>query len=564
MRTLRFKEILLASFREKKARRVTFDPRLTVIRGNNETGKSCLLKSIFRTFGAEPARVHPNWVRSEVASLVRFTVDDQLFSVLRHGNTYAVFNSSDEPLGRFQSVTNGLGPFLSDLVGFGMRLPGRDGNLTPLPPAYYFLPFYMDQDLSWSRPWAAFARLEQFANWRRAVAEYHAGIRGSDYYAAQAEKAAAEKSRAETVRRSENFREVYAKLSETFVPAKFSMDFSSYEADVKELLGKCDALREREESHKAELAELWSQRASLHAQLAITLLARDESERDFEYASLSEEDEVACPTCGAHYSNSFAERFAIAVDEDRCAGLALHLSHEIAELDRRIAGEEQRARATRVELAGLGDTLAQAQEGVALRDLIRSEGRRELREVVGKETEELNALEIAQSAKIRSAESRMRAADGRGKRKQVNAFYKEALETYLMDLDVHSVPENARAKVHATITSTGSELPRALLAAHVALFEVVAKFGSSAVAPLVLDSPNQQDQDRAHEERILQFIRARCTGEAQVIVAMVNPGNVPFQGTQIVLDRRYSLLTAEAFSSVGAELQAMLEQVLRG
>lgn len=129
-----FKEMLLASFTERKARRIQFDPKVTIIRGDNETGKSSLIKSLVRTFGAEPAKVHPKWLEADVRSVVKFEVDAIPYAILRHGNSFAVFDGNGTALGQFQSVTRDLAPFLAKLFNFGLRLPDREGAFVALPP----------------------------------------------------------------------------------------------------------------------------------------------------------------------------------------------------------------------------------------------------------------------------------------------------------------------------------------------------------------------------------------------------------------------------------------------
>jgi len=57
--------MFLISMAEKKAKKVKFHPQTTLILGGNDTGKSCLLKSIYSTFGAEPSIIHPNWKDAE-------------------------------------------------------------------------------------------------------------------------------------------------------------------------------------------------------------------------------------------------------------------------------------------------------------------------------------------------------------------------------------------------------------------------------------------------------------------------------------------------------------------
>ena len=65
-----FESLLMLSLAERKARKVQFHRRATVIRGPNDTGKSCLIKTIYRTFSPIPPKLHPNWIAAEVRSAV--------------------------------------------------------------------------------------------------------------------------------------------------------------------------------------------------------------------------------------------------------------------------------------------------------------------------------------------------------------------------------------------------------------------------------------------------------------------------------------------------------------
>ena len=60
MKSLQLENMLLVSHREKKARKIDFDPEVTVIKGENDTGKSSVIKSIQTAFGASPHNVHKN------------------------------------------------------------------------------------------------------------------------------------------------------------------------------------------------------------------------------------------------------------------------------------------------------------------------------------------------------------------------------------------------------------------------------------------------------------------------------------------------------------------------
>src|ERR1035437_10205510 len=142
MSNLRFHEILLLSRRERAARRVMLGEYVTVVLGRNDTGKSALLKSIYGSFGAKAAVIHPRWEAADVTSLVRFSVDQIPFTMLRSGSFYAVFDGNGRRVFSGTSVAKEIAPFLADLLGYRIVLTSRNNEVGPPSPQYLFLPFY--------------------------------------------------------------------------------------------------------------------------------------------------------------------------------------------------------------------------------------------------------------------------------------------------------------------------------------------------------------------------------------------------------------------------------------
>ncbi|NSL91763.1 AAA family ATPase [Acetobacter syzygii] len=89
MKNLRFQSLLLLSKKERTARRIVFDPKTTLISGENDTGKSSLIKAIYATFGADPAVIHPDWKSLGVASMVEFDIDGVTYRLLRSTAPYS-------------------------------------------------------------------------------------------------------------------------------------------------------------------------------------------------------------------------------------------------------------------------------------------------------------------------------------------------------------------------------------------------------------------------------------------------------------------------------------------
>ena len=186
MKQFRLKEMTLLSLRDRRSRKVIFSPTRTVIIGTNETGKSCLIKSIYHTFGAEPHKLHPDWLDAQPISVIKFTVDDESFVIFRQEKTFALFDSNDQMIGKYAKVSD-VGSKLAELFDFKLELRDHKKKVVTPPPAYLFLPFYMDQDVSWQRNWDSFKSLYLPKN-RLDIVNYHTGIRPNQYYQTKNEK----------------------------------------------------------------------------------------------------------------------------------------------------------------------------------------------------------------------------------------------------------------------------------------------------------------------------------------------------------------------------------------
>lgn len=148
MKRLLFQNLLLLSLKERKGRKIAFHPKVTIIKGANDTGKSCLIKSIYQTLGAETPSIPSKWKDADVISIIEFLLDGQKYKVLNHGSLFCLFDDS-AMLGRYTSITKGLSLALSKLFNFKLPLKSKNGREeTQATPAFLFLPFYFDQDRS--------------------------------------------------------------------------------------------------------------------------------------------------------------------------------------------------------------------------------------------------------------------------------------------------------------------------------------------------------------------------------------------------------------------------------
>ena len=564
MKSLRFQEILLLSRPARSARRIVLDPNVTIVLGKNDTGKSALLKSIYWTFGAGPAVVQPRWLAAEVIGLVKFTVDDVSYTILRSDGFYAVFDGAEQLLLATDKVLSGLGPFLAELLDYRIVVTTLRGNQTvPPPPQHFFLPFYIDQDKGWTENWSSFALLSQVRDWRRSIVEFHVGIRPNEYYTAKAALAAAQNDLRHAKSDVAALERMLVDVRQDITPT-FDVSLESFQTTVKQLLEECNNLKGVEELLSNKLNELYSRRFTLQTQIGIAGASLKEVTGDYRFATEGVAgSHVECPTCGAVYSNSFAERFAIAQDEDRLSDLILHLRGELQTVEAEIETLSSEHSNRRADIQRITALLEERQGEITVRTLIQSEGKKEVNLLLRNKVEAVRERAAEEDGNVNRLRLRLKDFDDPDRTDRIVGLYHTLMRSYLHELKVVTLRERMYRQIWANIAETGSDLPRALLAYYFSILSVMEVHASSTFCPVVIDSPNRQGQDQESLTTVLRFIRDRRPQDAQMILAIEEPWGVDFGGSVIELTNSYRLLSDEQFDEVSGIVSPLLTRALQ-
>ena len=296
MTTLIFNRLTIISDLTKTAAQFKFSKRYNLIisEGKNSVGKTSLVKNIFWCFGCEP-RFDDAWLSLDSKVVVDFEVSGKPYSVARQGNRY-VFYKNGEIHKKFVGLNDGFSEFFSKLVNFNAQLPvhGKDEISTP-PPAYYFLPFYIDQKQSWSNAWVSFDKLTQFPDWKKVIIPYHTGMIKNDYFITTDDIYRKKREKTEVNEEIVRFDTAISVVNE-FVPdvnavvneAEFEDIEDELKVDVMELHLEQETLYEK-------VATLRAEKSHLSAQLSIAEESLSEISADYEYAEAMDE-EIECPT----------------------------------------------------------------------------------------------------------------------------------------------------------------------------------------------------------------------------------------------------------------------------
>ncbi len=565
MKNLYISELLLLSQKEKKAKRVVFDRKRTLIHGKNHTGKSSLIKSIYRTFGAEPL-LNPKFKDSNSVSLVKFEFNGDKYQILRDGKRFAIYDGTDNELARFDSVTNELAPYLGRLFNFTPLFPNTQGSFIIPPPAYQLLPFYVDQDESWNKSWFSFRSLQQIKGYREHCISFHSGTRPNEYYNTKKEIQEYIKIIEETDKEKTVTKRILDDIKEKLSQAQFNVDIDQFKDELTGLLIELETLKKKQDKLKNTLHDLYHLKATYDAQIGIVQQAIKESHQDLEFISTKLPETVDCPTCGAEYENSFAERFEIAQDEQRSKDLLIELQRESRSIEEKIETESNLLTSTLSEVERVDKILSEKKGDLQLKDVIESAGKNQVQLLFKERAEELNRALFDAALKKDDLDKKLKSCENKDRKKEIRIFYQSKMTSFLKQLDVHSLNQDDYKSISTPIENleTGSSRPRALIAYYFTFFHLIQKYSTSTYFPLIIDSPNQQDQDIEHIDKIMQFIKDNQPEDSQMILGVAETYGVDFECPVISLNEKYSLLQASEYESVHNELDDKLMRLWFG
>ena len=560
MKEFKLKKILLLSLREGKAKKVIFNKKTTIILGSNSTGKSCLIKSIYQTFGAEPQNIHPKWKDANAISLVFFSIDSVNYSILRNGKIYVVFDAKGDKIQQFNKVSL-LAEYFANLFDFKIKLTNREGEIVTPPPAYLFLPYYADQDKSWISNWSSFSKL-YLPNAKVDIVNYHTGIKPNEFYEAKNELGIVNDGIAEIDKEMGIVKSLLKNLKEKLSQIDFNLNIQDFQAEIKELLVSCEGLNKLQNKLKQDLSTLYNQKINIEAQLTITQKALSETSKDYEFAVNELSEAVSCPSCGAEYENNFSERFGIAQDEQRCLDLIVELKEELESVDKKIELANSKFSNNNKEIAEVQKKLEQRKEKIKLKDIIESEGKREMKKLFESEIlmyeEELKEKLLLKN----DLEKEVKKFEDRKRAKEIRESYRNYMSSFLRKLNVHNLSESSYKRIDASIKESGSAMPRALMAYYYSILYVIKSRGSSAFCPIIIDSPNQQGQDKENLPRLINFIIEKQPEDSQLILGLEEiPDNNENLYTIELKEKRSLLQTAE-YDEVFEEIKPYLNEII--
>ena len=564
MKSLRFKKLWLVSEASRAARSIEFNPKMTLLVGKNHTGKSTLVKHIFKTLGCETKGKSDRW-DSLAISVLRFDLNGVDYLAYRRANVYALKNESTGTI-KVTTKYSEWSDLLANLFDFRLMLPTHQESLSQATPPFLFLPFYFDQDGSWQKQWNSFEKLSQFSSWAKPLTSYVTGQRPNGYYIAKFEETKAKAEATKVAHELGVVQSALVRVKKSLPRTTLHIDAGAFKQEIADLLRSSTQLNQEQESLRSKAFEQASVKESLSTQIAMAKDALRDLEGDLKYLTESKvEPTLLCPTCGTAHENGFPIRLELVDDAETLRKIIAELESERQKVDEALAGIQGKLNRVRLKSHDVEKTLQIKKGALRLQDIVDSQSSEVVLGAFAKDLDSLKRQLTKHEEVSADLKERVSKFDLPERTKEINGFYAERIQLFASELGVQDLREDVKKKPDANITASGSALPRSLLAYQFAVLHTAKEKGDANLFPVVVDSPNQQGQDAEHLSQMMNFIVKRTPAGQQLILAVEeSPTGLVFEGSTIELTTPFGLLDASQYETVSDELKSLVSEVSDG
>lgn len=564
MTRLRFKKLWLVSETARAARRIDFHQNRTLLVGRNHTGKSTVVKHLFRTLGCQTKGTSDRW-DSLAISVLEFELDGKPYTTYRKANVYAL---RDDKSLRVRVTTSypEWTEIMAGLFDFRLMLPTHQDTLAQATPPYLFLPYYMDQDGSWLHQWNSFDKLTQFSSWKKPLAAYVTGQRPNGYYLAKFEESKAKASLTQLNQELGVVQSALSRVRKTLPRPVVRLDAAAFKQEINELLRTSTLLKNEQESLRKKAFDCATQRESLSSQISMARDALRDLEGDLKYLTESKTElAITCPTCGTNHESGFPVRLELIDDAVTLRKVISELEVEHRKCEEQLADIYGKINRIKRKSLDIEKTLQTKKGILRLQDVVDSKSSEVIRTAFSKDIDSLKRQLASQEKTAADAKFKVSQFDLPERTKAINDFYSERMELFASELGVHDLRDDVKKRPDASISASGSALPRSLLAYQFAVLHTAKEKGDAKHFPVVIDSPNQQGQDADHLRQMLSFIVKRTPSDQQLILAVEDmPSDFSFDGELIELTTPFGVLDVEQYDQACDELRDIVVAIEAG
>lgn len=546
MKSIYFKSAHILSLRDKKGFFFEFSPDINIITGENDTGKSSFIKSLYHTLGAD-VRLDKKWKNDNFVSKVVICINKRDYAFVRHDKRISIFDITEgqEHLLVTSNSRTEIALTVRNIFDFNLELVLKESLVQgQAQPASLYLPFYIDQDNGWGTVLDSFSSLKMYKDWQKSILNFHTGVKPKEYYKLQGEINLIDINLKEIRATLKVLEAAKTRFEASFGRVLFDIEIEYYEELLERFLSKCQLLHQEETEYRIQLIKVLSQRDELAAEI-------DESKRQLDEHNID----------SLSPSASLETKYAVLANRENLLQIIPELYDQKSLYDNQVAKIKEDLKSAQRLSSELKNMLQEVKEQLTLQDIIKSQASKQVESTFDEQIDELlqriGELDIARTkllAKTAEFDDKKRASE-------INEKFKESLRFAQTELGIKD-PKVGTILQYGLISKseTGSRAPRAILAYHYALLKTIEDKSTSPMLPVVIDSPKQQDPDPHTTKKLFNLCIDGLSANNQLIIGSVSFERETDEFKTLTMTEKYSLLKAHLYDEVYQQVMPLYQK----
>lgn len=518
-----FDSIILVDLSNKEAKKIEFSPKKNMLTsGGNHYGKSVIMKSLYYTLGAEV--YFPQPIKSlNYMTILSFMLEGKNYIVGRLKNSFVLFENG-EFIKKYNNVSE-FGDSLSDMFNFGIELVGKDedGTIVKCPPAFFYLPYYIDQENGWSINSYSFDRMTQFdLPQRKDSYFFHLGVLDSDYVEQNKNQKANSKKIAKLSKENEKYKTVIETLKMGLDDTQMAFDTTDLEMAITSRKAEINTILKEIAKYRKDLVEAEDLYQRLTNEKEV--LAKYIKRKDVTPTIMTEV--VECPRCGLFFEQSLADKLERTYLLESLNDDYTRIATEIDKLEKKIKKLKEKYEQHQRKFKDYESSLSSEQD---LYDTyLKAKTTRKLLDDYRKKIQE-NA-ETIEVLKENNKNIRELLREYQQSRTNANGIYLSNLNNKYGLLDIPSEQVPKESEPGSSIEASGAYGPRCKVAQVLSFLETQKSISDIIITfPVVIDSPNVLEQDKEHLGSVLKTLFTWNKTDNQIIVASIEGKDIAEQ-----------------------------------
>lgn len=500
----------------KEAKRIDFSAGKNMLTSeHNHLGKSVIMKSLYYTLGAEvyyPAPIK----KLNLLTYIDFTYKEHQYRVARLGNSFVLYCD-----GLFIDSYSSVGDFeekLSSIFDLEINLVGKDqdGTIVRCPPAFYYMPYYIDQENGWSANSFSFDRMTQFdLPQRKNSFFFHLGVFDNDYVDVSKRLKSNDRQISVLVKENEKYTTVIETLNDGMDSTQMAFDISSLEHaisirenEIKQVLDEIAKIRKQLVEAEDQFIQLTHDKEILSKYI----------KKKSPIAEKSDIELMECPRCGMVFERTMTQKLEKMYLLESLHDDYVSISENETKLERKIIKLKGKFDHQQVLLENYEKSLADNREiyNTYLKSKATKQLLKDYREQIIANTEKIERL------RKENTESRKLLGEYLTQRNKANESYMLKFGKLLVGLDIPKDQIEENFEPGSSIIASGAYGPRCKIAQMLAFVETQKTLTSEIITfPMVIDSPNVLEQDKEHLDSVIRTILTWDKTDNQIIVASI-------------------------------------------